>query len=260
MAERKLWKYNAWCVEDQAYYAIWAEKPPTVCPDNSEHAIDANKTQILDLIKGETIEAKIREQDDESTTKGRYLARTLDVDDIPASVGWHKREFVFPIDLDLLSAEWANKAEMEGDKVKVHAGPAALGPIAADVAAGVNVIPLSAGAIVALDAKGPGYGLELDDGVNREDLGHITAIDTVANTVTTEKVTANAFAAATPTLAETFWPMVPCGTFYGTHRVQIGEEKIGGSFLATGKKVRIWYYNNDGGAGKKLIVWAKALA
>ena len=43
-----LYKYRIWCETESAYFSIWAEEAPTVCPNNNGHTIDESKTSITE--------------------------------------------------------------------------------------------------------------------------------------------------------------------------------------------------------------------
>ncbi|GAF77514.1 unnamed protein product [marine sediment metagenome] len=44
-------KYRIWCSTESIYVESWAEAEPSVCPNNSEHTIDADKTVIVQTVE-----------------------------------------------------------------------------------------------------------------------------------------------------------------------------------------------------------------
>ncbi len=255
MALKTIAKFKYWCIEEAKFYEGWFEKPPLVCPTNASHTVDSNKTEILDRILGDTILVIIQDEPDESTTGGNFAVKTLEVTDIPAEAGWHEKDFSFPFPVTIRSLEWDNVDYMLNDILQIHVKPdAALGNILSDLSADSDVISLSDASI---DLLKLGYGLILDDGTNKEDLGHLINIDTVAKTVKTEKKTVNAFTAVTPTLATFYQPMISHALLSGDHRIQINRGKSRGLFLLANEKLRIRYNNVDGVANKKFIPWVE---
>lgn len=43
-----LFKYRVWCNVESGYFEVWGEEEPSVCPNNSDHSIDTDRTVIID--------------------------------------------------------------------------------------------------------------------------------------------------------------------------------------------------------------------
>jgi len=56
---KQLFLYRVYCTVEEAFFTVWAETEPTVCPNNNTHAIDPERTTIIDEVS--TVSLKDRD-------------------------------------------------------------------------------------------------------------------------------------------------------------------------------------------------------
>lgn len=194
-----------------------------------------------------------RIEEENIKTGGHYQAASWK---LTLSVGESTEELdiTFPIPVSVLAAEWSNSEVLVGDSVEVCVAPDTMtGVITSAVSTSTTVIPVSQ---TVVDNARLGYYAKLDDGTNADDLGRIVAIDKAGLTVTVETATVNAFAVNT-SFKQTI-KLLNKSPLPDTGRVQIGQSKIGGSYLPTGTVIRIKYYN-DSNTAKDFVFWMEYL-
>ena len=108
-------------------------------------------------------------------------------------------------------------------------------------------LELNVSSTVVANAKN-GYYMKLYDGTNTDDVGRIISVDEINSKIYVETNLTNSFLAATPTyVQQTAYTMKD---FIIGHpwEQNIGESKIGGSYVPADIMVRIHYKNNTGTA------------
>jgi hypothetical protein len=244
-----IYKYRIWCVTDSKYEYVWAESPPTTCPTNTAHSVDTGKIAVVD--KREEDLVTIREEN--IATGGHYQAsfnRLVVPSGVPGSLT--TLDISFPHPISLLAAEWTNKDDIEGDEIEFQIAPETIvGAIASGVASGVNVIPVQQSVIDNVDV---GYRIELLSASGYCNLGRLIDQNNSDNTITTEYSTVQAFSPLWPTYVRMHVEMVIRGYLAGNGRIQLGEAKIGGSYIPAGTILRARYWNNNGLAKQLVFV------
>jgi len=234
-------RYRVYCTTDSKHEYQWAETEPTTCPVNTGHSIDSAKTAIVQIMADNEVVI----QEEQTKTGAHYQAQSFELS-VPASTGWHELNISFPFPISMLSAEWIGKTDYDGDSAQFIIAPdTTTGAIASDVAALDTVINVAQSVI---DNTQVGYHLKLDDGTNVDDLGRVVSIDDGANQVTMETAAVNSFLAATPTYVKQTVKMVPHICLHPSGRVQLGESKIGGSYIPANTVIRLRYNNLTGTA------------
>lgn len=189
-------------------------------------------------------------QEENIPTGGHYQAKGFEIV-VPASdpVGdITDLEFSFPYPISLLSCEYATTENMDGDRMCLSIAPdTTVGSLSSNADIDDTVISVSESMMQYMES---GYCLKLSDGTNENDLGAIVGIDRVNNTVTVENSLTNNFLASTPTYVKRSVKMVPCIYIQGNSRVQLGESKIGGSYIPANTTFKVQYENNEGSAKK----------
>lgn len=235
---REVFRYRVWCDVDGKWEYVWANTEPTVCPTNAAHTIDTTKTSIIESIE----KRDVKVQEESVPTGGTFQFQIIDVPS--SSVGWTNVDTSFPIPISILGAQLLVDAENIGDEIEALVGPdTTTGTLASDVAISDTEIVVSQ---TVIDNVHIGYYLKLDDSVEVDDMGRVIAID--GTTLTMETAAVHAFAAATPTLVKQTVKMVLISKLRKGGRIEIGETKIGASYLPPNVVLRLRYNNIDGTA------------
>ena len=67
-------KYRFYCASEGAYKTVWAEEPPTKCPDESTHTIDVDSITIVNTVAENDVRLKSK------TTNASYIDANVFVD------------------------------------------------------------------------------------------------------------------------------------------------------------------------------------
>jgi hypothetical protein len=248
MAMATVYKYRVWCETDGKHEFVWGESPPTKCPSNTAHSIDENKTIVVD--KREESLITIREEN--VPTGGHYQARFCRLV-VPSGTPGELTilDLSFPHPISLLAAEWTNEEAIKGDEIEFHIAPnTVVGAIGAVAASGDSTFTVQQSVI---DNVEVGYRINLLSASGHYcDLGRCLSKNDENNTITTEFSTDQAFSPLWPTYVRLSVEMVRRGYLAGHGRIQLGEAKIGGSYIAPNTTLRARYWNNDGKA-KELV-------
>ncbi len=205
--------------------------------------INDNGQKISDDFSEADIPEEILIKEENIRTGGHYQAQSYELD-VPASTGWVTKDISWPIPVSILSAEWVNRSEYNHDEAEFQIAPdTIIGTISVDVSVGTTEITVSS---TVIDNAEVGYYIILTDGANSDDCGRIISIDSDNSKITVETATTNSFASATPTYVKQTVKMVPHMQLNANSRTQLGESKIGGSYIPANKILRLRYNNTDG--------------
>jgi hypothetical protein len=231
-----VYKYRVYCDTDSKYEYVWAESEPTTCPANPvSHTIDQDKTVVVEVREDSQI--KIKEED--TPTGAHYQARSFEID-VPAQTGSFSLDFSFPFPITLFSAEWINLSCSEGDVAQFQVAPdTVVGTLTSDMLSGSTAFTGSQASYAEV-----GYYFELTDGTNTADMGRVVSVDD--DVVTCEYGSEYNFSASSPTYTKRTVKMVPHVYLQSQGRVQLGESKIGGSYIPANTNLRVVYQNNCG--------------
>jgi hypothetical protein len=233
-----VYEYRVWCTTDNAWFTTWGEEEPTVCPDNSGHAIDASKTYITRKVSETQMEVK----EEDVPTGGHYQVQCHAFDCPGPATTKTTHDITYSENVSGLAFGWNSDADMEGDVVDLSVAPnTTIGAITADVGAPDTVINVSSTVTDNIDV---GFIVTLFDGTNTSVCGKCTAKDAGAGTITVETAPGQAFLAATPTYVQMTVYMMRNFEIGPPGRYIIGESKIGGSFVPAGTTIRVEYVNN----------------
>ena len=189
----------------------------------------------------------LRIQEEDIPTGGHYQAQGYEVD-VADTDTTKTLNISFPHPVSLLAAEWNNKAAFDGDSIQMAIPYTTIGAIGANVSSSDTVITVSS---TVIDNMRIGGWVKITDGVNADDLGRCLSIDETNSQITVETAATQAFSAASPTYVQMQVRMLPKSPLDGVGRVQLGESKIGGSYIPPNTTFEIIYYN-DTGTAKKL--------
>lgn len=231
--------YRMFCETENDYVYVWNDKRPSKCPNSSAHTIRNNSVTITRRVAQSDVKVLEEDPDDGGVTGGHFAVKSL-----PMTIGPSETKtatHTWPHAISVFAIEFISSANQLGDVVDVYINPeATIGALSGDVASGATVLPVTDSVLVYARV---GFEITLDDGVNNEALGAITAIDTATNEITVETATTNAFAAATPTAVKMTVHMMQNYTFGHGGPVNIGESKIGGSYIPANTPIRVVYQN-----------------
>lgn len=241
-------KYRIWCNTDSRWEYVLLEEgaaEPTKCPVDTSHSIDTNKTSIVDRIEEDTV--TVREEN--TPTGGRYQACFHELT-VPSGAGVTTTEISFPHPISLLSAEWTNREEFEGDKIRFTVAPdTTVGVLASGVASGAHVAAVSD---TVLDNIAIGFRANLLSASGVADLGRVTDVDRNNKTITFETGCPQQFSHVWPTYVQMSVDVVRESPMAGYGRVQLGESKIGGSHIPANTVLQA-RFTNENGQAKSLI-------
>jgi len=230
-----VYKYRIWCVTEGDYVYAWGEDEPTVCPNNCDHTIDATKTTIERSISEEVVEIK----EENTPTGGHY--RCLGAAFDAANNATTTYDFSIPYPISLLSATVPTMDLQSGDVAHLDVAPeTVIGVITSNVAAEATEINVSSTVMENIDI---GRCLILDDGVNDERHA-VVAMNAVGSSVTIDTGTTNSYNVASPTYCKMSVCMAHNIEISSGTRLELGESKIGGSYIPANTTIRTTYINN----------------
>jgi hypothetical protein len=156
------------------------------------------------------------------------------------------KDISWPMKIYLWTTSVYLPADSEGDKFEIIAAPdTPIGYITGP--AGIGVTQISVSETVTANMI-PGLDITLYDGVNRNDLGRITACDTINHTVSFETATINAFSPGTLVLfsLKNVRDFAVCRNI--AMEVSLAAGWIKYKEVPPNTILRMVYYNNNGGA------------
>jgi hypothetical protein len=242
-----VYKYRIYCVTEAQNVYAWNATPPTTCPNNTAHTINANSISIVDQRASNIVKIK-----QESTpTGGNFRAETF-VLTAATGPGMTVMQKSWPINISTLQVSFTTDSSNQGDTVTVECpSNLPIGAITQNVTAGDTVINVSPSVITTVML---GYCIILSDGTNSDDLGKIIAIDSVNNTLTMDLASANNYTAATPTVVGLTIRPISYFQFGPPQTYNLGQSSLGASSIPANLPVTIKYQNN--GTTQKTVVFA----
>lgn len=243
MSSVNLWE--VYCSIEELYKQVWSITPPTVCPDNKNHAISLNPgPKILSTISDRKV--KIIEED--GITQGIYKLHGF-TQQIPQSDVGNVSSFVhvwnYPI---TLSNGWFMSTDaMEGDMINcVVAEDTTVGVITEQVSPGDFIITVSPNVISHIYK---GYEISLYDGINTDKLGEVIDIESSNSLITVQNSAINNFSPLSPTYVKIGVKVIENLTIpVGKLRYAFAEKKVGGKYIPADIPVVVKYTNNSGNA------------
>lgn len=228
-----IYKYRIRCTTDNKYEYIWDDTLPTTCPANAAHSIDSSKTTIVDRRSQKIVEIK----EETTPTGGFFMCETLPISvDASATTSF---TYTWPIPITVLMVGFTSAAENEGDVMSLSVAPdTTIGTLTSNIGTGVSTLDVSQ---TVVDNIKLGFHATITDGVNTNQLGRCLAINTVAKTITIETSTTNSF--NTNSLIKMTIYMMKNYTIGPAWEYEIGNSKIGGSYVPAGRVVKVVYEN-----------------
>ena len=184
-------------------------------------------------------EVKPKEDGTEYPIGEHYRAVGIPFDAAPGETNNHDFSFPYPIALLAVICSGHNV----GDKVDFQVAPdTVVGAVTQDVSASDTVINVQDTVTENVDV---GDYVTLDDGTNDEE--HLCVEkDEENHTITLDTGVTNAYEAATPTYVKITKKMGVGIELGSTDRYELGQSKIGGSFIPANTTIRVRYTNNGG--------------
>lgn len=166
-----IYKYRILCATESTYVYKYDTQLPTTCPNDTSHTIDSSSVTIVETYNNETSEIK-------QTIPGYYqMGTTMITVPSGATGSIHEQTFSFPMDLQLWIMEFTSTSDMVGDIFNIIAAPETIvGAITSPVSTSDTVINVT-NTIFTSGVVAKGLEILLDDGVNKQSLGLITAYD-----------------------------------------------------------------------------------
>ncbi len=252
-------KFQVYCTTENKYYTVWSQTTPTVCPNNSAHSINSSTT-IIETISN--FDVRILEETiplNATATGGNY-ASTCIIIDIPAAtiageITTSTKSFSYPT--GLIDVHFTTTSDMEGDILHADIGlDTIIGTISNDVDIGTTGVGIGITvSSTVIDNIKIGYNVRLFDGVNQDELKHVTSIDTANNTINVEQGPLNyAFSASSPTYVQMTVEMLQDFTLGPAQTYRLGMSTVGATYIPT-DTVGHFRYENWNMAAKRLYVY-----
>ena len=240
--------YEIYCETEGQWQQKWDSEEPKFCPNNNTPTIDPSSISIIDKIDNQ--EVKIKEESTE--TGGNFASKTISINAKPSNITSKNISWPFPI--SALSVGFVSTEENVGDTISLIVNK--------DSTIGTNPLLILTGtqqftvSQTVIDNTNLGYYITLQSSDSINHLGRVLAIDKSTNKITTEYQTSDSFPAFSSIKQSVYilkdWEIgPPC-------RYEIGNKKIGGSYIPTGIEVSI-EYNNLTGNEKKFVGWLEHL-
>lgn len=245
-------KYRIYCSTDSKDEFAWGTSIPTKCPTDTGHTIG----DIAVVDKVESNDVKILEE--HVPTGGHFQATSFNLNSITAGPSVVTSLNVsYKIPVSGLAFSFVTEASQKGDKIDIIVGKDTIvGSLTADAKIGDTVLNVSQ---TVIDNIAVGFYVKLDDLSTANDCGIVVDVDTNALTITIDVALTSAFTAADPTYVR--MSVYTLKDYYiGTAwRYEVGNSKIGGSYLLPGVTITIEYTNNTADSNKCLYIDSELL-
>jgi hypothetical protein len=247
MSELIIRKYKCRCAVDNKWVEIWSEQPPTVCPENSAHAIIADLTVEIDQVS----KSVLKIQEESVATGGHIGISTINIDVLASDVGAVSS---FPITWEniqtsVMGMTLAVEEFMRGDFIDVYfTYRRPIGALATTLPIGSTQVPINPAVMHMIFV---GCKISLFDGVSNNELGQIKSLNAISNTAELSFPTTVEFGPGTGVLL----------TVHSVRNYRMGApgqhiwggRVVGGMAVPPDTTVLINYTNNSGLAKKVTI-------
>lgn len=227
--------YKFFCIDEQRVVRKWSATPPTTCPNNYNHQIEAGSVRVDEKFNNTILASENSDGDFETTHIKMEIPSGT-----PGAVTEH--DVSWPMDILLWVTYLTPSSDMIGDQITVMAAPETqVGVIVSPVNIGDTVLYVDPGVFNYVQR---GYLVTLNDGTNKDVLGRIIALDSGAGTVTVETPTTYAFAPMTQFQMSIY--VLKDIYIFNTETVAIGIKGFKGKQVPAGIILRVYYTNNSG--------------
>jgi hypothetical protein len=271
-----IYQYRVFCTTDSKYEYVWGENAPTTCPSNTAHSIDASSITIVDKV--DKTEVKIQEEN--TPTNGNFATATLKLMAIKNTTTSTTERFPYPV--SALVVDFVTAQENSGDTVNLIVGKDTItGYITANVSPSsawtsqnytsgqtvsyngriytcfldtvANEVPTNklywkhglrvSVSQTVIDNIYPGYYVKLVDLTNSESDNRVVSVDKVNDYIYIETDLVNSYLASSPTYIKQSVYFMKDYDIGHPWNHDIGNSKIGGSYIPTDVGVTIEYTN-----------------
>lgn len=229
-------KYAVPCIsEGTIVISGYRENVPSHCPNSVDHTINSAGIQPLDSVLSKQI--YIGQNAPTVPVGGYFSCEQINVNVAASSITNY--DVSFPYNINAFTVTFLPSAENIGDIINIVTIPnTPIGGLLANISSGVNTLNISNVNLVSY-----GFSVSITDGINTDDLGEITSIDIVNNTITCSVNTVNNFNAGSVILIGI--PRVKNFLITKAGIITLGIAKIGSSGLPSNKISRLIYTNNS---------------
>jgi len=240
-----VYKYKVYCETESAWVLGWSESDTiTECPNNQAHTITSSSVSVINKISDETVSLK-------NSVLGYFQVSTIFMD-IPqgATGAVAVKDVSYPFEIEMWKTDYVSSLNSEGDVLNIIIGPdTAISALTAIGNIGDTTISIMS-SIFATDILCKGCYIKLFDGVSVfQDLGRITALDSVNSTLTFENSLTSTFNPGTAVLlnlylVKDFIISAPSINF------EFGSKRYSTKKIPPNTVIRILYTNASGNAKK----------
>lgn len=245
MSEQILTSYFVPCLTESVdVLSDYMFSPPTVCPHNNTHIIDAANIYIAATVPYNMVSVS---QTDGSVDISGYYRCDYFTYNIPASVGVTTYDISYPYDMVLYSVVLQPTVDNIGDYFAAVGYPNTPGGIITTA-----LVPTDTTLILAdVTPFFKGMSIYVTNGVTTDILGDIVSVDTTLNSITFQHPCINAYGIGSVMLFEI--DRIRNGKVTNIQNIELGFSKIGSSGLKAGKVLQI-RYNNTSGTAKEITL------
>ncbi len=237
-----VYKYRVHCIAENKAVIVWGTTTPTICPnDHADRTIDTTKTTILETVSTQTFTVN-----EPTTGYFQHSTKKLTIPaGTPGDVTSH--DFTWPMDILIWKVEFTPLANV-GDQFDVIINPDNdSGTLTANAIINDTVLNVPA-ALVNNEDITKGVEITLDDTTNSQNVGRITAIDKVANTITVANALTFNFNSGVTTIYANVCFVKERQIYKDDEKIKIGEKGFRGKLLTANTVLRCNYTNNATGA------------
>lgn len=242
-----VYKYRIYCVTESQNVYEWNTAAPTTCPNNTAHTINPNSISVVDQRSPAIVSIK----QESVPTGGFFKTETILINaatgpDVVTTV-----THSWPFNISLLNLYFQTEDSNTGDSFTLEwATDLPIGILAQNLAAGATTASVTADTLQNLAI---GFNVAFSDGINSDECGRITSIDSINSAITFESATIHSFSASSPTLVQITVTPIENLLFGPATQYNIAKEVIGGSHFPA-NQVATAYYTNNSAEAKKLYV------
>lgn len=242
-ASQTVTEYRVYCTTEGAYFNTWAQAPPTTCPNNNTHTIDAALTTVVDTVSSSSV---VIESKATTGTQGyyQYKGDAFAVDAGAGSTTEHILTFGFPVCVFGIKVNCTG--QNVGDSFDMCINPnTVVGVLTDAVNVGDTVLKVSHTVLAYMKL---GFNVVLTDGATgqQQQLGAVNAINDAAMTLTVERPVSVACAANSTTVGITVY--VARDVYVAAPGVlEVGYGALSAKPIPAGMQCCIVYRNATGG-------------
>ena len=235
-----VYKYRVHCIAENIAVIVWGTTPPTICPnDHVDRTIDTTKTTIIGSVSTQSFIVK-------QPTTGYFQNTSKKLTILSGSAGdVTTHDFTWPMDILFWKAEIYPDISNVGDQIDVIADPMKIsGVLTVDAITGDTILNVPS-ALVNSENISKGLEITLNDNTNSQNVGRITAINTVNNTITVENALSFNFNSGTVIYTNVLL-IKEKQIHKDNYKIKIGAKGFSGIFFTANTVLRSNYTNNNG--------------